>query len=455
MGRRPDWSLYGLVGLLFVWQFVVLRTWDQVALLPGWSRYIVEGLLCLASAVAFLRRKRPLGNVRTRPALTVGSALLAGLLPPLALWAGGLPGVSLALCVACTVWLVLMYACCGFVYARLGFERAAPCVLVSLMVGCALRLALSALPGWASSAVGVLVPVAFAVLCRRAAATVAEAPATPTVAVPPNRRLVGALAFELAVFSLAGGLFGTGDGFGYSWWHALVTVAAYGALLAVIAVRGRRLLLSQLFELALLVYLLAIIGALAVGDGASAAPAFVVIPHAVVFALFWLLLVEVETRGRFAALSVFMAGWAVRFTAIGVGQALSLWVGDGLFSPLGFTVLALLLVTSVVVVFNTFAAEDALFDAPARSGTAAVTVAELVDRQVEDLAAAYDLTPRELQVVRLVALGYSRGAIAERLSISENTVKGHVRNAYAHLGIHSKQELLGMLDERAADRSVG
>ena len=50
------------------------------------------------------------------------------------------------------------------------------------------------------------------------------------------------------------------------------------------------------------------------------------------------------------------------------------------------------------------------------------------------------LTERELEVLRLVALGKSNREIAGDLYISENTVKNHVRNILEKLHLHSRME---------------
>jgi DNA-binding CsgD family transcriptional regulator len=51
------------------------------------------------------------------------------------------------------------------------------------------------------------------------------------------------------------------------------------------------------------------------------------------------------------------------------------------------------------------------------------------------------LTDAELKVVNLVADGATNSVVAERLYLSPNTVKSHVRNAFAKLGVHSRAEL--------------
>jgi DNA-binding NarL/FixJ family response regulator len=55
--------------------------------------------------------------------------------------------------------------------------------------------------------------------------------------------------------------------------------------------------------------------------------------------------------------------------------------------------------------------------------------AVLADHAVDDA-----LTSREIDVVRLIAQGNANKLIADRLSISEETVKGHVKNILSKLG---------------------
>ena len=46
------------------------------------------------------------------------------------------------------------------------------------------------------------------------------------------------------------------------------------------------------------------------------------------------------------------------------------------------------------------------------------------------------LTPRELEVVRLLSQGCTYGRIADRLGISEGTVTSHIKNLYRKLDVH-------------------
>ncbi|WP_345022313.1 response regulator transcription factor, partial [Actinomadura keratinilytica] len=57
-----------------------------------------------------------------------------------------------------------------------------------------------------------------------------------------------------------------------------------------------------------------------------------------------------------------------------------------------------------------------------------------------DGAAAFGLTPRELEVLRLVAQGRSNREIAEALFISAKTASVHVSNILGKLGVASRGE---------------
>jgi two-component system, NarL family, response regulator len=59
--------------------------------------------------------------------------------------------------------------------------------------------------------------------------------------------------------------------------------------------------------------------------------------------------------------------------------------------------------------------------------------AELADHAAED-----QLSPREIEVLRLIASGNANKLIADQLSISEETVKSHVTNILSKLGANDR-----------------
>lgn len=65
----------------------------------------------------------------------------------------------------------------------------------------------------------------------------------------------------------------------------------------------------------------------------------------------------------------------------------------------------------------------------------------LLRREAGVAAARRVLTPRELDIVRMVATGLRNKQIAEAMSISEGTVKIHLHSIYAKLGVSGRVEL--------------
>jgi DNA-binding NarL/FixJ family response regulator len=53
-----------------------------------------------------------------------------------------------------------------------------------------------------------------------------------------------------------------------------------------------------------------------------------------------------------------------------------------------------------------------------------------------------ELTPRELEVVKLIAEAHTNREIAEVLSLSEKTVESHRANVLAKLGMRDRVELV-------------
>ena len=56
---------------------------------------------------------------------------------------------------------------------------------------------------------------------------------------------------------------------------------------------------------------------------------------------------------------------------------------------------------------------------------------------IEMLGKAVRLTPRESDVLRLIARGCTYAQAADRLGVSLHTVTSHVKNAYRKLGVRS------------------
>lgn len=73
----------------------------------------------------------------------------------------------------------------------------------------------------------------------------------------------------------------------------------------------------------------------------------------------------------------------------------------------------------------------------------------LLRREAGVAAARRVLTPRELDIVRMVATGQRNKQIAETLSITEGTVKIHLHSIYGKLGVSGRVELILYAREHA------
>ncbi|WP_180326531.1 response regulator transcription factor [Raoultibacter phocaeensis] len=67
---------------------------------------------------------------------------------------------------------------------------------------------------------------------------------------------------------------------------------------------------------------------------------------------------------------------------------------------------------------------------------------------IEELAGRHFLTKREAEVLSYLIEGRSGPYISERLCVSENTVKSHVRHIYTKLDVHNRQELIDLVLDR-------
>jgi DNA-binding CsgD family transcriptional regulator len=83
-----------------------------------------------------------------------------------------------------------------------------------------------------------------------------------------------------------------------------------------------------------------------------------------------------------------------------------------------------------------------------------VNVERLMSDQhfLDELYLKAGLTPREIEIVGLLMEGCTNQAIAEKLYISENTLKTHLRNIYRKTRVRKKSELLALIASKTLPR---
>lgn len=143
-----------------------------------------------------------------------------------------------------------------------------------------------------------------------------------------------------------------------------------------------------------------------------------------------------------------------------IGAMLGSFIGLVLFRLVGQTPNPALLPPAFIVFLLLFALVVAMYlmnaaNLKTRWGMTTIDDAEqqvglTFEQSCLVLAEQQRLTKRECEIVVLMARGKDKQAIAEKLFISEGTVKVHARNIYQKLGIHSKQELIALVEKTEA-----
>lgn len=84
----------------------------------------------------------------------------------------------------------------------------------------------------------------------------------------------------------------------------------------------------------------------------------------------------------------------------------------------------------------------------------AVLAGQLVfPRELHDKGRVPDFTNREKQALSLMIMGLTNREIADKLFVSENTVKSHLNTAYRKLGAHSRAEATRLITD--SDEGLG
>lgn len=220
--------------------------------------------------------------------------------------------------------------------------------------------------------------------------------------------------------------------------------------------------------------------------------------RSVIVGLWFLALADIVRRSRLGAMSAFACGWCAYALASALGAAF----GDALMAA-GVTATLLLsaavpaLIAIASLVDEVALCGTALFEEMPQEGVATTSACEVTTRRMADadedapederpddgegaavlqeavpqeasvtgegdldpqappsqlaqrcdfFAACNGLTVREREVLELLMRGRTGAYIAETLVISESTARGHVRRLYTKLGVHSRQELIDLVE---------
>lgn len=147
--------------------------------------------------------------------------------------------------------------------------------------------------------------------------------------------------------------------------------------------------------------------------------------------------------GRFAnALGVFV-GWLLADIVFAVGTLF----GGGLVAR----ALPLALIIGLVLLIMACAYGNRTVGSAAKKAAASSDPLGAWKRSCEQLCEEHGLSSREREVFALCAKGRDSAYICNALYISAHTVKSHIYHIYGKMDIHSQQELISLVEDRADD----
>ena len=355
----------------------------------------------------------------------------------------------------------ILYVAWGMLYMRLQVKDAFACVLVMYIMSALVNGVVFVLPAPVQSAVACSLLVIGGVLyvfasrslelssrsAARSDAGASSASPTSPVALAPDEERLPLWKFSLCLFAYALVLSLTTSFVPDSQGpleefqlHAIEIALALGFLVAIYVVRR-----PMRFPPLLIVLFAVLSGSLLLALLGQSALALIMFKMSTSFLsiVIWTVAVDFCRRSDvhpalIVSLFFFMRNLAsaVVFLVRPLAPA-EFWSGTGVgvVALWGLAMVTLLFVTEKdFIALKLF--DGVLPQVPVGAGV----VAEL-DVRCRAIAESYGCTPREVEIMSLLCMGKSKAYIGEELGLTESTVKSHVRNLYAKLGIHSKNDL--------------
>ena len=319
---------------------------------------------------------------------------------------------------------------------------------------------------------------------QSAVAEPAEAAAQPTGFRAGSRVPlgVGKLMFSIMTFSLLCRMFDTMNSgedplafLGGSPIFALVVVGA--AFIAIVAKAGDRFNPTFIYRLSLPIMVAGYVAIALLFDSHAAISLLIInVGYEFFDILTWVLFVDASRRRNENALYIFGLGVAFMFCGMALGNAAShildtLVAGGNVQANVVAmaAILCLVIVAFLVLPEGTVAqlsrreghaergeeptaenndlAESEAKDSAAGDGQAdGAATADRIERHCAAVARDFGLTPRESEVIVLLAYGRTLAIIARDLHIAQGTARTHIETLYRKLDVHKQQELIDLVE---------
>lgn len=165
--------------------------------------------------------------------------------------------------------------------------------------------------------------------------------------------------------------------------------------------------------------------------------------------LIWVCAIATAQRECRDARSYIAFSRACCATAMIVGMACSP-IDDAFAIQVAFLIALVLYLLAMTLIQPGSRVARVVVDAPEAS-----TTLPSVEDAVASLTSERGLSPREGEVFSYVARGHGSPYIAEKLTLSNETVKTHIKRIYRKLGVGSRDELLALVEARRRELQGG
>lgn len=461
--RKTSFCL--LLALFWIWNWIIYQSpTDLVINVGGWrfpSRILLLASFAVAGTILFLEERRRQGNAPARKkqryavgAVFSGVILLTDMLD--GSFDGELEGTLFA------VQSVAMGAASAFLYAEIGrlFAREESKGLKSISVAAVAALALCApfqiVLYYVGGAVREGLMVLFLVLCSPAIDAVRprkeSKTADRTEPVPVPAKFSVTLVLLGVALGMLQGIFtqitGAEDH------SALNPLSAMGFLIAAgiaaIGVFRGKLDFNQLIYQASLPILALGFTLVALNGNAFAGFTICVAGYYTAQIVLWVLCAHLSTQAKDIERWLFPLIGAI----MAVGQAAGLFSVDALLyghkQEASVIMSTLLLLACLFMNSNVSPYESWGIVKPAGNSRQVD-----IDAICDVIGVEFLLTAREKEILPYLARGRSRRAIAEKLILSENTIKTYTSNIYAKLDVHTRQGIIDFVQERGESATKG
>lgn len=295
----------------------------------------------------------------------------------------------------------------------------------------------------------VLIPLVSGLLLYRSLKTAGAVVSSPTTSTPFARMWIGLLALACVV-GLAYGLM---RGITLTYAEHSTDIATIAIVIGIACTGVLLLVVNMIFRREEQLYLVCQIALPLIAAGFLLLPQFgtgfpfpliiLTVGHSFFYSLLWVFCVDLARHTNIIPIRIFSLGLFTFFSGMLIGA-----LASDLLSKIAPLTSQAITAISFVVIYITALILAIVLGAKRKAERYSAQPALNTEIQscCNELSKEKGLTARENEILFLLAAGRDRAFIRESLYISTDTIKSHIRHIYMKLDVHSKAEMLTLID---------